>query len=473
MVRCCYSKALTKRSAEDSLMLPPPPTKKIKRPSKVLDEDQYTSALSHIIARDFFPGLEETASTQEYLDALQSEDKEWIARAGKRLTQIMTPGPNGRQARGKIGTRTTPYTGLSSETPQGWVGDTPWTVGRTEVHDQSRPKPPNINMNMSLSAFQAKYTSEDNESFNALLDKGNEQNRQKNAWLWNGNQIPGGARVLEQAKQQKSLEALNSPSASNDIILADRACDKRPAMPEYRKAEPKNSLMFIPDSIEDYQQTSIQEAEAKSLAPPKAINYAGTRMPDESNPVSSVPPSPSMSAVDAAVTGRPHFSASEAGYSGAETPRVAGYKFVDAEVQPHEITYMERRSRGESKEQPDPDNVLRLLGSPDATPNPFKLPETSNRERLHLKLVDRVNRNRRTSSDRLGALMGGQTPGRTPTPKFMSASGIKRAPGNLTPAAQNLLRKIGTSAHATSAWDAKSKGKEDSKLAGVTPRISR
>src|SRR2546430_6811190 len=92
------STALTKRSSDTALM-PPPPSKRIKRPSKVLDEDAYTSALSKIIARDFFPGLHEVRSQQEYLNALESNDATWIAEAGQKLRDVMTPLPGSSQRR--------------------------------------------------------------------------------------------------------------------------------------------------------------------------------------------------------------------------------------------------------------------------------------------------------------------------------------------------------------------------------------
>ncbi|KAJ0278193.1 hypothetical protein COL922a_014494 [Colletotrichum nupharicola] len=59
------SHAVVKRDSETALMPPPPPPKRIKRPATVLDEDVYTDALSHIIARDYFPGLIETQVKQE------------------------------------------------------------------------------------------------------------------------------------------------------------------------------------------------------------------------------------------------------------------------------------------------------------------------------------------------------------------------------------------------------------------------
>jgi protein DGCR14 len=100
------SQELVKRP-DGQLMPPPPPPKRIKRPATVLDEDIYTSTLSHIIARDFFPGLLETQSKQEYLDALESKDKEWIASSKKKLADVMrtpTPGSNARRKTDSAGT---------------------------------------------------------------------------------------------------------------------------------------------------------------------------------------------------------------------------------------------------------------------------------------------------------------------------------------------------------------------------------
>ena len=77
-------------------MPPPPAPKRIKRPSVVLDEDTYVSAVSHIIRRDFFPGLAEADAQREYLNAVESKDRSWIREAGKKLTQVMTPVPSGQ-----------------------------------------------------------------------------------------------------------------------------------------------------------------------------------------------------------------------------------------------------------------------------------------------------------------------------------------------------------------------------------------
>src|SRR4051812_44787884 len=98
-----HSTALTKRDASTALMPPPPAPKRIKRPNVVLDEDTYVTAVSHIIRRDFFPGLAEADAQRDYLNAVESKDRSWIREAGKKLTQVMTPVPGGKR---KVSQRT-------------------------------------------------------------------------------------------------------------------------------------------------------------------------------------------------------------------------------------------------------------------------------------------------------------------------------------------------------------------------------
>lgn len=420
------SKALTKRSLDISLMPPPPPPKRIKRPAKVLDEDDYTDALSHIIARDFFPGLLETESKQEYLDALDSQDSQWIAAAGRKLTEVMTPGPDGRKLRGRRGTSMTPSSGLfgrGGETPKMWQGDTPMSVVSTAASTTStRSEKPEVDTNMSLSAFQQKYTSEDNESFYKLLDKQNQKKAEKYAWMWNGNNIPAPRQIAYQ-ERKRLLEANKAAEeAENDgkqLALIEPA-DKRQAMPDTWKSQPDNHFMFAPGSIEDSLQTIAQRAEETSTAPPKAVVYDNTRLAPPATETADdpcVPPSPSLSAIKDAIAGRPRSTASEI-FSGASTPRVNGYAYVDSEPDP----------------EPSYDHSPLLLGNGDSTPNPFKLSESSKREALHHRMVDRVAKGKRATGKR-------ETELKTPVPRFTSSPRI--AKGGMTPAAQRLMGKVG------------------------------
>lgn len=459
------SQALVKRS-DGQLMPPPPPPKRIKRPATVLDEDVYTDALSHIIARDFFPGLLETQTKQEYLDALESKDKEWIRSSKQKLADVMrtpTPGSNARRRTDSASVAGTPQhlpPGRSDETPRGWGGETPMSVASaaTERTDQNIPDVSNL----GLLAFQAKYTSEDNESFNQVLDKQNVKRREKNAWLWNENKIPSARQIAHHQREVKRITAQGGNPETSLVKIDGQTppaiktdLDARPAKPDAWKSDPDNSLMFLPASVEDTHETLQQKAEASSRAGPKRTLYQNTRLLDAgaaaaADATSAVPPSPSLSAIQDAIAGRPRLSESEAAsaVAGGETPRVNGYAFVDED---------EPDPEPEPGMGPTPsslDTDWRLLGSSDATPNPFQIRETRKREALHHRMVDRVARTKRAEK----AIRTTKSPVTT-TPRFASSPrvdfGLRSTPtptpksGSqgkmLTPAAQKLLNQVGGS----------------------------
>jgi protein DGCR14 len=389
-----------------ALMPPPPPPKRIKRPAVVLEEETYIDGLSHIIARDYFPGLVQTEAKQEFLEALDSKDDTWIQDAGKRLQEAMSGKTPGR--------RGVSFESSSDQTPRGFVGDTPKIESKREA-----PSSPQVNLNLSLGAYQTKYTSEDNESFNALLDKQNTKNREKHAYLWTGNKIPSARQIAYQEKEVKRLAASETTNA-----LTLRSHDTRPAMPNYTNFEPKNSFMFEPDSIEDALETRAQVAEGKSNAPLKSILHVNTRLQEPELPEHKVPASPSLSAINDAIMGRPRLSESSAGW---ETPRVQGYSFVDAEPTAAEI-------RAYNTGSIDPQAMLSSLAKGvDTSHNPFNVKESDDREKLHHRLLDQ-----KKTKGRVTELLGGNTPGKTPTPKFKSAP----QKGGLTPAARMLYASI-------------------------------
>lgn len=402
------SRALVRKRTDMELMAPPPPAKKIKRPKKVLDEDSYTETLSQIIARDFFPGLLETETKQEYLDALESKDAAWISSAGRRLQQVMTPGRH-------TPSQPRPFMG-GDQTPTAYRGDTPASVA-----SNAPAAPTRINTNMSLSQFQATYTSEDNESFYKLVDKQNQKKADKYAWLWRGNKLPSKQMIKQKEVEDKLKEtrSLVDDGYKRDL-LAIKDKDDRPARPDTWNANPRNQLMFGPEGLEDGVATVAQKAEEASRMAPKSINYENTRMPQPHIPAR--PPSPTMSSVRDAIAGRPRPGDQDSSIVGGETPRVNGYAFVDDE-------------EPEEAESATPLPVINL-GPGDAT-NPFKIQEQRSRETLHERMVERISKSKKESSR--NGLTGKVD--RTPVPKFPSSP---RVSGGLTPAAQRLWSKIGT-----------------------------
>ena len=450
------SQALAKRSADSTLMPPPPPPKRIKRPAKVIDEDSYTDGLSKIIARDFFPGLLELESQEEYLSALNSNDAEWIASAGQKLTEAITPGPDGRRLRGRRGVSMTPtsgFFGMGDETPRGWTGgETPGTVRSTSsnITTTSKESPqPAIDTNLSLNSFQSKYVSEDSESFYKLLDTQNAKKAEKQAWLYAGNKIPEARQIAYRKQQAKLLADKQAQEASDGKpVKSIVEPDTRPAAPEsWKTTRPNNALMFKPEGIEDTMQTVQQKAEENSRAGPKAVVYDNTRLPSSTiAPKSgepSVPPSPSLSAVKDAIAGHPHLGSSSAAgeHSGSETPRVNGWAFVDSE-------------EPEPEPAPKPDYASITFGPVEKTKNPFTIKEKSSREELHHRMVEKVARGKRKEKLERNVrtpVQGTPRFGFTPRPPAAGATGLGGK--GLTPAGHRLLGKVG--------------------LGGLTPRVSK
>eukprot|EP00301_Raphidiophrys_heterophryoidea_P009840 c14844_g1_i1.p1 GENE.c14844_g1_i1~~c14844_g1_i1.p1 ORF type:complete len:456 (+),score=95.91 c14844_g1_i1:56-1369(+) len=123
------------------LAMAPPKPRTPKR--KILDEDTYLACLEHIIKRDFFP-----SSTRD-------QDARQLVQPGTPASSIFAPpSPSPSSVSSSFSTRTR-------------------TVPKLE---------------MSLDNFLAQYTSEDNASFDKLLEKSNQQKRARFAWLFEAQQ---------------------------------------------------------------------------------------------------------------------------------------------------------------------------------------------------------------------------------------------------------------------------------------------
>ena len=374
------SLALQKRNAETALMPPPPPPKKLKRPPKTLNEEDYTDAIQTIIERDFYPDLAEMRKQSRYLDALEEGNPVRIATAARSLDR--TPAMNGEE-----------------------------DEDLTEEEKRERMLQQDVK-GMRLDSFQARYTSEDNESFNALLDQQNQKAREKYAWIYHGNK--------KLSKQEYAIEqrkVLLLEQGDNGKVAGERPDeddDRWSKGIENWKWTPQNALMNFHPGIEDQEDPSQGQ---------KVIRHNNTRIAPVKQPTGQTPtPSPSVSTVEDAITGRR-----------SDTPKVNGYSFVStpkpSELGAPKMTWGSLSSTPVSIDPP--------------APSPFRLAEIPERDKLARKLAEKAEKDilarQRAYTPRLRKTTA--TLGRTPTgkdiPKFVSSPDVRKTV--LTPGGQRLL----------------------------------
>ena len=310
---------------------------------------------------------------------------------------------------------------------------------------------------MRLDMFQAKYTSEDNESFNALLDEQNAKEREKYAWKFNGNKKPTKQQF---AIEQKKILLLADGTAPDDIqITGERTNDQDVWSKEIEtwKWNPMNVLMNPHPGLEEQVDPSQGQ---------KVIRHTNTRIPSPPLPTGKTPaPSPSMSTIADAIAGRS---------SRADTPKVNGYSFVStpkpSDLGPPKMTW------GSVSAIP--------TSSAGEKPSPFRIPDVPAREKLARKLAEKAQKNitarQRAYTPSLRGTPAtlpsgaGKTPvasGTREVPKFATSPDVRKS--MLTPAGQRLLEKSALGAGRSSSTRFAAKGETaagvNSTTVGRTP----
>jgi protein DGCR14 len=326
----------------------------------VLEEDEYTAALSHIIARDFFPSLVHLDATNSYLDALETHDPQLIGASVRHLESVNA----------SVRSTVRPW-----QTPS----ETPYGIGPSETPVQHRREPPpaaaaavakrpRYDTEMSLDSFQARYTSEDNASFTEILNEENARRRERYGWAWDAQkrveaqreralgvreraliEMPECAGVREKMRIEApsapaGLIAASSSSGEDDrqetttedvaavgngepssglgkeVVLREKdevvdvmapKKDTRPAGVDGWAFRARNSLMFSPGvDVSPYDPSSSSAKNTPAKGPPKTIKHGNTRLLEQDESLSSSqaisePPSPTQSRVDNAIAGTP------------------------------------------------------------------------------------------------------------------------------------------------------------------------
>ncbi|KAF8527981.1 nuclear protein DGCR14 [Hysterangium stoloniferum] len=488
-------------SSEPTSPRPAAPARSLNR-QQILDEDEYTEALSEIIARDFFPSLVHLDATNSYLDALQTQDTKLINQSVRRLQDLSTPRTS--QAARPLQT--------PGRTPYGsGFGDTPAHTPHSEIRSSKRPR---YDTSLSLDSFQAKYTSEDNASFTEILDDENRIRKEKWSWAWDAQKRAQGVKAIENDRRSRlliedtttqppgvrerlllevpdvklitsgidnsrtttqvdkheasrattgSLEVVKSVVKSDHVIstallktddnaeidVMARRKDTRSAAVDGWSFKTRNSLMFAPDADRSPYDgaSSLPTSEAKG--PPKVIKHGNTRLPEQSNEdgnedvKSTAPSSPTASKIGAAIAGTPYVSRGERDSFPLlpNVPSPTPSQLGSAAVNKL-MTWgtITATPRILSSDNHD-------LTSMEAPATPFHLPGPSPREKVAHKLSSTASRSLRAKASLLSGTPGPSSGRRQTT---MNAPGTPRGhPGLLTPAARRLLDRtagLGTSA---------------------------
>ncbi|KZT75179.1 hypothetical protein DAEQUDRAFT_659728 [Daedalea quercina L-15889] len=466
----------------------------------ILDEDEYTEALSHIIARDFFPSLVHLETTNDYLDALRSKDPQLIQASVRRMEELSTP----------MSYRTRPW-----ETPS----QTPYGAGPSETplptpRDEPPAKRVCYDKNMSLDAFQARYTSEDNSSFTQILEDENRKRKERWSWAWEaqkrveeqrGKMLEGREKLLlegptatgvrekfcieaptpaglltdgstsvgteggkhdgkdndkemvlvEKGRDAVTKEKVDEAEAEEGDVMAPKK-DTRPAGVDGWKFKTRNALMFPPDADSSPYSVAATQTAAEGKGEPKIVKYSNTRLPEQvDKPTGSVsaPASPTQSRIDAAIAGTPYRPKSPTDDNFSLVPSVPSP--TPSELGPTAMkqlmTWGTLNATPRILSQSDDPAESSSDMPPPSTP--FHIAAPTARERISHKLSSNAAKSLRAKAGLLNVPGFARTPGSAsarkssmPPPSWTPRRA--EAAGGLTPAAKRLLDRstMGTAA---------------------------
>lgn len=457
---------------------------------RVLTEEAYTSTLSDLIRRDFFPQLERLEAENAYLDALIHTDEpggeEGLERAVRRLVGheirdgIVAPTPRPHDTvrskrqfetpdstpgsirfddadtprmsrRGRSEWDPTPLPHIKVQSVQGGRDD--------DIADADRAPPID---DLTLSSFQAQYTSEDNASFLEILKVNEAKRREKYRWAYEAEEKANGKRkkALQSSEQQarigfrasldkapyhvkKKIQAGLQPkmitsngevgkSNEGQVMLAKDDQGEKPGLPEISPAldearslnswshRARNPLFFGPDAnISTHSQRTSSLPHSSNTGSDSifsrdshvpGINFNNTRLPEDDDldeTKSRGSETPRSSRIDAAIGGWGD-TASDAGSQPSSlfppaSPRIAGYSFVSPLPSPRPGDLGEERVKQLmtwGSIVGTPRAVNRASDEGDHYDGSFRIPPTPSRDLLARRLADRSgsNRKRITSS---------------------------------------------------------------------------
>lgn len=373
----------------------------VARKRKVLEEDDYTEKIERIIERDFFPDLAKLKAQLEYQKAIDRNDLVEIARLKVKFS-VRVARPDTVQSSSQS----------SFETPERRKDDAD-KVPADKAKLEDLCKDLNIPKD-KLDIFLAKYTSEDNESFEEIMEETKNRELSKYPWLH-----------LDEKEANKAVyAAMILPSIEKQALE-----DNRPAGLLTWPFVNKNTAMFYPVGMPYTEEEREKLAQSK-----KGVVSENTRF--TKNPFKEVV---NQSSITDAASFQAKQNEGKVGADGValstgEGPQVDGYGFVSMTPSPAPsaintplMTWGEIEGTPFRLDVPDCDFAP---GTPQ-----FKIPDVPRRDVLAHSLADKLSSHHRgrkkKALDHVASLTSpsssyfGNSP-RTPTDRLNSMSPAAR-----------------------------------------------
>ncbi|KAA0704339.1 Protein DGCR14 [Triplophysa tibetana] len=375
-------------------------TKKIEK--KILDEDQYIESLEKIIQRDFYPDVSKLQAQKDYLEAEETGDLERMREIAIKYGSAM--------ARYTPRTYVPPVTPSTFETPDGRNASPSCShnkrrAARGDEEGKDGDKAGEKEL-PSLDRFLAKNTSEDNASFEQIMELAEDKEKLRHSWLYEA----------ENEYRERHEQNLALPSTEQQAL----ECTKAGLDTWQYKA--KNALMYYPEGARD--ETLFKK--------PREVLYKNTRFTGD--PFCKAL---NKSQIQQAAALNAQFKQGKVGPDGKdllphESPKVNGYGFEGEPSPAPGVAESPLMTWGEIESTP-----FRLDGSD--TPlverghgPSFKIPAPGRRERLGLKMANEAAaKNRAKKQEAL----------RKVTENLASLTPKGLSPAALSPALQRLVNK--------------------------------
>jgi protein DGCR14 len=385
-------------------MAPPPPRRRSEalQGRDIMEEEEYISALESIISRDFFPDVSKLKAQLMWLQRVNPADAGVARRVLLSSAQRSVPVDRATALEEALRDMEA-YSKEADE--RGWE--------------------------MSLSEFVQRHSTEDNESFQKLLEDMQAEHRRRYWWAYEDG-LDGQARLLllpsgERNEGDRQIQFRKA--------IEENPSDQRPVAPTMWKHRAQNQLMFPPrieDSIDTCGglrprpgQLLLQGRVGKAAGEPKAIQHHATRLQQSADGRLAVHSSPAPSASGPSPLEAP----------GSERSSVVGLEALEGRLglKTADLTQLVPMTPtivpGFGGESP-----MMTWGDIASTPLFLDAPSPGG----GFKMVDQPRRERLAHD--LQRKKAAETPQRR---RQEEAAGRKKTRTSLTPAAQSLARRIG------------------------------